>query len=147
MSAEDSNKAIARQFFDMLNTHRLQSLDSVLDRNVVWHGTGGIGTLSGIDSYRRTAKLVTEAFPDARTVIEMIVAEGDKVAVRYTVSATHQSDFIGFPPTGEKVVISGNSIIRIAGEKIVEVWHGADLMGLIIANSPPSQQNPGQSYS
>jgi predicted ester cyclase len=107
----------------------------VLDRNVVWHGTGGIGTLNGIESYRRTAKLVTEAFPDAKTVIEMIVAEGDKVAVRYTVSATHRSDFIGFPPTGEKVVISGNSILPIARERIVEVWHGADLTGLIIANS------------
>jgi predicted ester cyclase len=63
------------------------------------------------------------------------------VAVRYTVSATHKSEFIGFPPTGGKVVISGNNIIRVRREKIVEIWHGADLMGLLIANSQIESKN------
>lgn len=147
MPVEERNKAIAQQFFDVLNTRQLQNLDRVLDQNVVWHGTGGIGTLNGIESYRKTAKSVIEAFPDARTEIEMIVAEGDKVAVRYTVSATHRLEFIGFPPTGEKVVISGNSIIRIGRERIVEVWNGADLMGLIIANSPAGLNETGRGRS
>jgi steroid delta-isomerase-like uncharacterized protein len=142
---DESNKVIVRKFFEILNEGEFKKLGEVLDRNVVWHGTGGIGTLNGIESYTKTAKSVIEAFPDAAIEIEMIVAEGNKVAVRYTVSATHRSKFIGFPPTGEKVVISGNSIIRIEHEKIVEVWHGADLMGLIIANSPLGKQNPGRS--
>jgi steroid delta-isomerase-like uncharacterized protein len=138
---EDRNKGTVRRFFEILNEGDFQKLGEVLDRNVVWHGTGGMGTLNGIESYRQAAKPVTEAFPDAETAIDFVVAEGDKVAVRYTVSATHKSKFIGFPPTGERVVISGNSIIRIEQERIVEVWHGADLMGLLIANSQVESKN------
>jgi steroid delta-isomerase-like uncharacterized protein len=136
MRIEDGNKSIAQQFFELLNRNELDKLDSVLARNIVWHGTGGIGSLNGIESYRKAASSMLEAFPDTKTVLDMIIAEGDKVAMRYTVSATHKSEFIGFPATDEKLVISGNSILRIDAGKIAEVWHGADLMGLMIANSP-----------
>ncbi len=136
MTQLEHNKAIAFRFFELLSTSELQKLDRVLDKNVVWHGTGGIGTLNGLAEYTNAAKPVISAFPDAKTVVDMVVAEDDKVAVRYTVTATHKSEFIGFPPTGEKIVLSGNSIIRLERDKIVEIWHGADLMGLLIANSP-----------
>jgi predicted ester cyclase len=131
----ERNKSLVRMFFDLLDSSKLSELDRVLDKRVVWHGTGGIGTITGIENYRDAARPVIKAFPDAKTIVDLMVAEGELVAVRYTVSATHRSEFIGFEPTGKKIILSGNSILRIENDRIVEIWHGADLMGLLIANS------------
>jgi predicted ester cyclase len=142
ITSEDHNKAIVRRFFEIVNSGELKQLDQVLDKNVIWHGTGGIGTLTGMEDYKRAARPVIEAFPDSKTVIDLIIAEGDLVAARYTASATQKLAFMGFQPTGKRVVISGNSLIRIEKERIVEVWHGADLMGLLIANTSAESRMP-----
>ena len=62
------------------------------------------------------------AFPGYQLEAEDLVAEGDKVAVRVTVTGTHQGEMAGIPPTGKAVSASGMLIYRIAGDKIVEHW-------------------------
>ena len=58
------------------------------------------------------------------------MAEGDKVVTRYTVSGTHQGEFFGVAPTGERITMSGISIDRFdEGGKMVEEWPEYDLLG------------------
>jgi predicted SnoaL-like aldol condensation-catalyzing enzyme len=54
-------------------------------------------------------------------IVEMI-AEDDRVMVRWTSHGTHQGESQGLPPTGKQVTNSGINIFRIAGGKILEVW-------------------------
>ena len=58
--------------------------------------------------------------------IEDVIAEGDKVATRYTNHGTHQQELMGIPPTGKQVTVRGIVITRFADGKAVEVWNNAD---------------------
>ena len=132
--AENQRKLIARRFIEILDHRELDRLGDVLSDQVAWHGTGGIGSLRGVGNYREILAKVFDAFPDSTTRIDILLAEQDKVAIRYTVKATHQHEFLGFPATERKVSMATNMIVRIEGEKIQEIWHGADPMGLMMAN-------------
>jgi predicted ester cyclase len=71
-----------------------------------------------------------------------MIAEEDKVASRVSLSATHQGEFQGIPPTGKQVMQTGIDLLRIAGGKVVERWGEFDNLGLLqqLGVLPP----PGQ---
>jgi predicted ester cyclase len=71
------------------------------------------------------------AFPGYQLKAEDLVAEGDKVAVRATVTGSHQGELAGIPPTGKAISASGMLIYRIAGGKIVEHWMVFDDLGVM----------------
>jgi steroid delta-isomerase-like uncharacterized protein len=73
----------------------------------------------------------TSAFPDFRHDIVDLVAEGDKVAVRFNVTGTHKGDLQGIPPTGKKVSFGAMDFITLMDGKIVEDWLSVDMMGLM----------------
>jgi len=73
----------------------------------------------------------TSAFPDLRRSIEDLVAEGDKVAVRFTVIGTHKGEFQGIAPTSKQVSFTVMDILTITDGKITEEWATADLMTLM----------------
>ena len=59
-----------------------------------------------------------------------MVAEGDKVATRWTLRATHLGSFAGFAATGGRIEVSGITIHRAAGGLIVEAWVNWDTLSL-----------------
>src|SRR6266699_812399 len=63
--------------------------------------------------------------------IEDVIAEGDKVATRYTNHGTHQQELMGIPPTGKQMTVRGIVITRFADGKAVEVWNNADDLGMV----------------
>jgi predicted ester cyclase len=71
------------------------------------------------------------AFSDRRVTIEDQLADGDKVATRWRVTATHSGEFHGIPATGRRGSMTGISIDRLAGGKIVESWEVTDDAGLL----------------
>jgi len=60
-----------------------------------------------------------------------MIAEGDKVAARCTVTGTHQWEYLGIPPTGKQMTMTMINIHRLAGSKIVEAWWSYDMLGLL----------------
>ena len=71
------------------------------------------------------------ACPDMRYTVEDIIAEGDKVVYRLTWHATHQGEFMGFPPTGNTLMFTEIHVNRIAEGRIVERWSQVDRLGLM----------------
>jgi predicted ester cyclase len=71
------------------------------------------------------------AFPDLHFKVEDMIAEGNKVVTRITISATHQGPFMGILPTGKHMTITSIDIKRIAGGKFVEHWVNYDQLGLL----------------
>jgi predicted ester cyclase len=71
------------------------------------------------------------AFPDMHVVVEDQIAEGDKVVSRLTIRGTLQGDFLGIPPTGKQVSVTGIGIDRIENDKFVESWGNFDALGLM----------------
>ena len=62
---------------------------------------------------------------------EDVFAEGDRVVVRFTAKGTHKGDLMGVAPSGKPIVVTGISIVRIAGGKIVEEWESFDQLGMM----------------
>ena len=62
--------------------------------------------------------------------IDDLIAEDDRVVGRFTIEATHTGNFLGIPPTGKRIRISGIDIVRIRDGQIVEHWYAEDALGL-----------------
>lgn len=88
------------------------------------------GLPPGPTGLRLFYEAVFAAFPDSRLAVHDTVAEGDRVAMRYTFTGTHRGDFMGVPASGKSVTLTGITILRMAGGKCVERWSEADFLGL-----------------
>ena len=71
------------------------------------------------------------AIPDLRVVIEDMIAEGDKVAVRYTLEGTHEGELFGVPPKGQRLSIKSFTVERVADGKIREHWRVTDSLDMM----------------
>jgi steroid delta-isomerase-like uncharacterized protein len=85
----------------------------------------------GFEELRQYVIWYRAAFPDIRDTVEELVAEGDKVVVRWTSRGIHQGEFWGVAPTGRHVTFTGMRLFRIAEGKIAESWVNIDELGLL----------------
>jgi steroid delta-isomerase-like uncharacterized protein len=83
------------------------------------------------NSHKQFIVGLSKAFPDLQLKIEDILAEGNKVAYRLTVTGTHKGEFQGIPPTDKKVSFSSTGVSNIVDGKVEEDWVDADVMGLM----------------
>lgn len=83
---------------------------------------------TGLEAFNRFFAAVNTAFPDCQLIIENMVVKGDRVMVRYAISGTHMSDFMGVGPTNERMSIIGIDVFRLAGGRVVEHWDAARQM-------------------
>jgi steroid delta-isomerase-like uncharacterized protein len=83
------------------------------------------------EGFRQLAAAFRAALPDMHSTVDDLVAEGDQVAWRYTLRATHLGPLLGIPATGKHVTLTGISIDRFAGGQIVERWSQLDTLGLM----------------
>ena len=84
--------------------------------------------IKSVKEFDRFHSQFVNAFPNIQVKVEDLIAEGDKVAARCTVSAKHTGDALGFAPTHADVDFTGIAIVRIKDGKIVEAWNNFDFM-------------------
>ena len=65
-------------------------------------------------------------------VFHEIMTDGDLYSCRFTMSGTHRGPFMGVPATGRPYSIGGITIMRFSGERVIERWSSADMLGLMI---------------
>jgi len=131
MMSADDNKALARRFYDeVVNGGRLELIDELLAPDFVDHQPfpGVTPDRAGVREFFET---VLPAFPDLRFDVEDLVAEGDKLAARVVVRATHRGEFLGIPPTGKEVSVSLVDLIRFEDGLAVERWGVTDTLALM----------------
>ena len=130
MSIEE-NKQIVRRYQDIYNSNQLDDLLQVVSENLLTpHIMAGIP--EGIEGARAAHQIMLTGFPNYQTVIDDLIAEGDKVVARITLSGTHTGNFMGIPATGKHVEFTGIYIARIADGKIVEHWGEEDGVSLLM---------------
>lgn len=129
MSAEDNKQTIRRYLDQTWNEGRIDEAAAFLDPGYRRH-TGPDSPPLDAAGQRTRLQSFRTAFPDARLVIEEVIAEGDLVAFRFTLSGTHQGVFQGIQPTGRRVRAAGLDLVRFKDGKLVEHWGGADVNAL-----------------
>jgi len=86
--------------------------------SVHWPNDGRTGPQAFRDYYAG----IRSAVPDARYEVDDLIAEGDKVVVRWRLLGTHMGDFGGIAPTGRPIVLKGIAIYRVDHGKVMERW-------------------------
>jgi steroid delta-isomerase-like uncharacterized protein len=152
MSAEE-NKALVRRYFEEAwNKRNLDVVDEIISPDLLDHEVDGSEQNSDPEDVKRYLAEYHMALPDARLTVEDQVAEGDKVATRITVRGTHQGELVRrsfvlrAPASGNQIEVTGISIDRIEGGKIVEGWVSWDQLGLLrqlgVIPKPGQDRNP-----
>jgi predicted ester cyclase len=122
----EENKALVRRFFDEVwNKARVELADQFIAPGYISHNYLEVEVL-GPEGIKRAVLAQRTAFPDQHTTIEDLIAEGDKVVVRGTDRFTHLGEFMGYPPTGRKIVVTWIDIFRVEHGKLVEAWLEVD---------------------
>ena len=123
MSLEE-NKAIVRRFYEAANKHNVDLVAELVAPDYVDY----TNKIEGLESLKQFGNMFIKGFPDIHWTIEDMIAEGDKVWVRTTITGTHRGEYRGVPPTGKDITIRCVDILRIVDGKIVEVWAVDDLL-------------------
>ena len=130
MSTEE-NKALVRRFFDqMLNQADADAGDELFAVDAVDHAAFP-GQVPGREGFKQAVRMVHGAFADIHYTADDMVAEGDRVTTRWTLRGTQTGEFLGIPPTGNQVTVTGINILRFAGGQIVECWEVWDRLGML----------------
>jgi len=116
----EKNKATVRRFIEEWNKRNLAALDELMAADYFDPSL----QVRDLEAYKQLLTMVLKGFPDWHETIEDIIAEGDKVWVRYTATGTHAGEFRGLAPTGKKFTETGVLIWRIVDGKIVEKESG-----------------------
>ena len=117
--------------FEIWSSGELDRLADYVAEDVVHHDPYDPHGADGIEGHRKTIAMNREAFPDIRITIEDQIAEGDKLATRWTSTMTHTGDLGGMPGSGKRVTISGITVERFEDGKVVEAWRSMDTLGLL----------------
>jgi putative acetyltransferase len=116
----EENKATVLGIYEAINSGDFQALDSLIADTFIEHENGvepptKAGAIEALQRMR-------EAFGDFTIIVEDMIAEGDRVFVRATMSGLHQVEFMGTPPTGRQVRAPVADFFRIAGWRAIEHW-------------------------
>jgi steroid delta-isomerase-like uncharacterized protein len=82
-------------------------------------------------AYQQACLAHLAALPDFHVATEAMIAEADKVVVRWTVSGTQQGELMGMPASGNSVEFKGITIYRLADNNVVESWWAYDALGMM----------------
>jgi len=122
----EANKALVRRYLDMYTSGDVRIADDILAANFVDHSHPELPP--GPAPVKRMVADVHAAFPDAKTMVEDMIGEGDAVAFRFTLRGAHAGPFAGIPPSGRMVILTGMDFIRIANGRIIELWSSQDTL-------------------
>ena len=128
--SEENKALITRAYDEVFNAGNTDALGEILSADIVDHSAMP-GSPPGLEGAKQTIGMFLTAFPDLKITVEDMIAEGDKVAVRMTMSGTHKGDFMGIPATGKRISVNGMDFHRIAGGKVVEHWDSFDQMTMM----------------
>lgn len=131
--ARAANIAVVTTFLEeVVNRGRFELVDQLWAPDMVWRG-GSQGEVHGRETYRRMLEAsVGGSFTRMRLEIKDVIADGDKVVVRFTNSGDQTGPFMGRPPSGRHAVWEGIGIYRLADGRIAEAWFSEDWLGMFL---------------
>lgn len=130
-ATEEANIATVRKFFEVgPSKGDIAAADALLAPNFSLHVPLPVAG-PGIDAINNVIVTCREAFHGLHVTIDDMTADGDKVTARFTARGVHKGAFMGLPPTGKGIVMTGIEIFRLENGKIAELWGEANLMGLM----------------
>lgn len=134
----EHNRALARRFFAEQDRLRGGPAADLCAPGYLAHLAGSVLDLAGHQAF---AAAFYAAFADLRHSVELVVAEGDRVAVRFTLIGTHTGDFWGVPPGGAPILVAAHVLMRLEDGRVAELWGEFDRMALMQQLTAPAAEH------
>jgi len=123
------NKESVKRLYDELNRGNFAIVDELLLSGIQDHASHG--TTSGLEAFKQFSAVAGAAFPDMQFHVADVIAEGDKVVARGTLSGTNTGPWMGRPATNKPINIGWTAIYRFEGGKIAERWLNGDDLAMM----------------
>jgi predicted ester cyclase len=118
-------REIAEAWFDMCRVGDVGRFAELATDDFVCHGPGGAGDR---ETFLDWLRWYPTAFAEQRPILEDVIADGDRIAVRYTVRSTYRGGYLDLPARAQDVEETGIIIYRLTGDRVAETWfEGNDL--------------------
>ncbi|HEX8735886.1 MAG TPA: ester cyclase [Pyrinomonadaceae bacterium] len=128
--AEEYETFMHRWFEEVWNKRREDAIDEMFAADGVANGLNDAEgkPVRGTEGFKTLHRAFLSAYPDLNITVEDTVCEGDKIAARCTVKATHAGDGLGVAATNQPIEFTGLTIVRIKDGRIAEAWNEFDFM-------------------
>ena len=138
----EDHKSILRRFYEEISAGHLDVIDELVADDAVEHEEFP-GLEPNKEGVRQYFTLLRQAFPDLRMEPHEMVAEGDLVCARVTMTGTHEGDFLGMAPTGKPIEVETIDMLRIRDGQGIEHWGVTDAMTMMHQLGAFGDQAPG----
>jgi len=127
-----ANKSLATRWFEEVwNQRKPKAIEEMLSPDAVVHGLGpDESAMRGPEGFAAFHRAFLDAFFDLKISVEDVIAENDKVAIRWRATGTLKGDGLGLKPTDRPMSVTGMSIVRVRDGMIVEGWNNFDVLGM-----------------
>jgi steroid delta-isomerase-like uncharacterized protein len=135
--SEQNKAAVRRLIEEVCKRGNFAVVDELVAGDFLGHSnsaedeTRGTEEADGTTAYRQYFGALRGAFPDIRFTVKDQIAEGDRVATRWSASGTLLGAYMGIPPTGRAGLIGGITVYRIAEGKVAEGWTQLNELGML----------------
>jgi steroid delta-isomerase-like uncharacterized protein len=129
MSSAMNTRQVLRFYEEIWNQGNLDVADEVFAEDYVRHDLRPTDALPGPAGQKRIAADLRAAFPDLHMQVDVVLADGDLVAARWTTSGTHLGRWGSVEATGRRVRFSGVNIFRFQDGRVAELWNHRDDLG------------------
>jgi predicted ester cyclase len=126
----EQNKALVKKILEEGDKHNLGILDEICNPDYKMYFPSNDEPIS-LEQHKQLFNAFIVAFPDLKHTIHESIAEGNIVSTRETLSGTHEGEFQGIPPTGNRFEFSAICMWKFIDGKLVEYWVDADILGLM----------------
>jgi steroid delta-isomerase-like uncharacterized protein len=127
----EANKIMMHRFTEFINTASELLAEELIAPDAIFHVPGRSEPMRGPAGYLAIIGMMRGGFPDIQWTLEEMVAEGDKVAARFTMRGTHRGTFLGIRPTGKTIAVRAINFYRLSGGQFVEEHGQPDMLGLL----------------
>lgn len=131
MGVKENTALVLRFYEEVWNRGNVDVTSEVFAPDYVRHDLRPSEAPPGPAGQAKVAADFRAAFPDLRMVVDLILAEGDLVAARWTTEGTNTGPWGRRPPTGKRARFSGVNIFRFRDGKVAELWNQRDDLGLM----------------
>ena len=125
------NETLLRRWFEEVwNKGSEDAIDEMFAADGIVNGLNDAkgNPVRGTEAFKTFHRAFRAAYPDLKITVEDVVGEGDKIAARCTVRATHAGEGLGIAPTNQPIEFTGLTFVKIKDGKITEAWNEFDFL-------------------
>jgi steroid delta-isomerase-like uncharacterized protein len=130
MTSSNKDVVLRLWYQELWDNWNIAIADELFTDDYHLHAPGVPVPLDGATT-KQVVAMYGASFPDLKHTVDEVIADGDTLAVRWTVRGTHRGEFQDIPATGKSIKLSGITVHHLMGARVRETWLVYDNLELL----------------